>query len=114
MNENSIEFLIEVLTPELAAFVFCESKEKLFEYGDNFNIMPAEVKARLDFLLKIIKHLEEICNDEGVRQWFFRPRVRLNGISPIIIFYKGRWKPEDELPQAVMRFAESLCDADVT
>src|SRR3989344_1079051 len=107
MNENPVEFLIEVLTPELAAFVLCESKEKLFEYGDNFNIMPAEVKARLDFLLKIIGYLEGAYDERGVRQWFFRPRVQLNGISPIIVFYKGRWKPEDELPQVVMHLAES-------
>src|SRR3989338_3435274 len=98
-NENRVEFLIEVLTPELAAFVLCESKEKLFEYEDNFNTMLAEVKARLDFLLKIIGYLEGSYNKTGVRQWFFRPRAQLNSISPVIIFYKGRWKPEDEMPQ---------------
>ena len=113
-NENSVEFLTDVLTPELAAFVLCGTKERLFEYETNPETMPAAVKARLDFLLKIIKHLEGAYNEEGICQWFFRPRTQLGGKKPAEIFQRGRWNPEEELPQKVLRLAESLGDANST
>ena len=50
----------------------------------------------------------------GVRQWFIRPRVELGGKEPAEIFQRGRWKPEDEMPQIIMRIAESLGDANST
>jgi len=69
---------------------------------------------RLDFLLKIIGYLGGAYDEIGVRQWFIRPRVELGGKEPAEIFQRGRWKPEDEMPQIIMRIAESLGDANST
>lgn len=63
--------------------------------------------ARLDFLSEVIENLRGGYNDLGIRSWFLRARVQLNGKSPADILCDN-WSPSDSGPQDVLRISETL------
>lgn len=64
------------------------------------------VAARLHWLALLIDQLEGTYNAYGIRRWFQRPRVALDGEAPQDRL-KGEWDPDDEAVRPLMALAQS-------
>lgn len=73
--------------------------------------MPGEppdiVEDRLDVIFEIVGYLRGSHNAFGVRRWFYRTRVQLDGRSPSDIL-QGDWDPDDDEVQEVLELAQWL------
>jgi hypothetical protein len=67
---------------------------------------PDLVAARLHWLALLIDQLEGTYNAYGIRRWFQRPRVALEGKAPQDRL-KGDWDPDDEAVRPLMALAQS-------
>lgn len=63
-------------------------------------------RARLATLAQIVADLRVTHNDDGVLQWFGKPRYPLRGKAPLEIL-RGDWSPDDPTVQVVCRLAEA-------
>ncbi len=105
--------LIETLgSDELAALVGV-SASSIARYAREERPTPDEVAERLHFLALIVGDLRGSYNDVGVRRWFHRPRVPLDGRPPKELL-KASWSPSEPGPLAVAALARSLTYGAVT
>lgn len=78
---------------------------------------PADdnVARRLDHLAAIVEELRWSWTEEGVRQWFLRPRIALfEDRTPAQILEGGRWNPNDPGPKVLLDLAISGRSSDAT
>lgn len=64
------------------------------------------VAARLHWLALLIDQLEGTYNAYGIRRWFQRPRMALDGQSPLDRL-KGDWDPDDDPVRPILTLAQS-------
>lgn len=99
--------LLGTLGPELLWRLLGISASSLRRYAAARRGTPDDVAERLHFLALIVTDLTGSLNDFGVRRWFTRPRVALDGRSPAQLL-KGRWTPDGAGPARVRALAYAL------
>ena len=68
---------------------------------------PDKVADRLHLLALVVDGLAGSYNDYGIRRWFERPRVQLDGRAPGEVLH-GSWSSEDPGPRRVRELADRL------
>ena len=69
--------------------------------------VPDDVAGRLHLVAQVVGNLAGSYNDRGIRRWFERPRVQLDGQSPEDIL-KGQWGTDDPTVTCVASLAADL------
>lgn len=106
---HDFDALQNALGFDLMVVLLGVSRNKLFEYDADFNSMPRDIMARLDFIIELVGYLIGAYNDEGVQNWFFRQRAQLDNKAPVQIFCcRDGWRPEDPWPQKVLELAQAI------
>jgi len=99
--------LVAVLGPDLLAQLLRISVSSLRRYLARGRRTPDVIADRLHFLALVFADLAGSYNDFGVRRWFERPRVLLDGKSPGQLL-KGDWRVDDAGPTRVRELAYAL------
>ena len=102
--------LMSIFGVNLLAGLIGISSTSLRRYQSGARVMPDKVKARLQFLSLIVEHLAGAYNDVGIRRWFERKRVLLQGRSPVEIL-SNEWKPQSSSPTKIRQLAYSLASS---
>lgn len=105
--------LAEVLGLDLLGRLLSISGSSVRRYRANARTTPDDVAERLHFLSLVAGDLAGAYNEIGVRQWFERKRVQLDGRTPSD-WLKGRWKPGQPGPRRVRDLARALVSSPVT
>lgn len=99
-----------VLGWDLLAAMANSSPVSLRRYASTVREAPDDVGGRLHLLAKIVGNLKGAYNDAGIRRWFERPRVQLQGHAPKDLLH-GDWTPDQPEVLAVQDLANSLAGA---
>lgn len=102
--------VIAVLGEELTGELVGVSASSLRRYRSTQRHTPDAVAARLHWVALIVADLAGAYNDRGVRRWFSRPRVQLEGRAPAELL-EGAWEPDEAGPTAVAELAAALAGA---
>jgi hypothetical protein len=102
-----------VLGLDLLARLLGISVSSSRRYRANARTTPDDVAERLHFLSLVVGDLTGAYNEIGVRQWFERKRVQLDGRTPLE-WLKGRWKPAQPGPRRVQDLARALTASPTT
>ena len=113
MPESVWKQLTRVLGIEDLAQLLGVSAASIRRYTRTTRTTPDEVAARLHWLALVVGDLSGAYNEIGIRQWFDRRRVPLDGRTPTEILM-GSWKPDDAGPQRVRSLAHALVDSPAT
>jgi hypothetical protein len=105
--------LTAVLGLDLLARLSSTSTSSLRRYAAAERVAPDDVAARLHHLARINAHLAGGYNDFGIRRWYARPRVQLEGQAPENLL-SGAWDPDGPGPQRALALAESLNSSPAT
>jgi hypothetical protein len=105
--------MIGVLGLDLLARLLGISVTSCRRYRANARTTPDDVAERLHFLSLVVGDLAGAYNEIGVRQWFERRRVQLDGRTPFE-WLKGRWKPAQPGPRRVQELARALAASPAT
>ncbi len=89
------------------------SAPSIRRYARTIRNTPDAVAGRLHWLALIVGDLAGAYNEIGIRQWFDRKRVQLDGRTPTQLL-TGEWKPDDPGPQHVRSLAHSLAGSPAT
>lgn len=92
------------------ALMVHSSPASLRRYAATLREAPDDVAGRLHLLAKIIGSLKGAYNEAGIRRWFSRPRVQLDGQAPGDLL-RGDWTPDQPEVLAVRVLADSLLGA---
>lgn len=104
--DNLLAGLIDISSTSIQRYSLGETQ--------NGRPTPDDVAGRLHFLALVIGDLAGAYNDEGIRQWFTKPRKQaFNGAAPIDLL-AGDWKPDQSKPLTVRNFARSLTHSAAT
>lgn len=101
------ESLGVTIGPELLSQLLAISTSSLRRYAAGRRRTPDDIAERLHFLALVVTDLSGSLNDFGVRRWFTRPRVALDGKSPARLL-KGKWMPDASGPGRVRALARAL------
>ena len=96
----------EVLDDDLLAGLLAISQVSLRRYAKGDRACPDLIAARLHWLALVIEQLEGTYNAYGMRRWFQRPRIALEGQAPVDRL-QGPWDPDDNAVQAILALAQS-------
>ena len=99
-----------VFGDEVLAGLLEVSLASLRRYAIGERETPVLVASRLHWLALVVAHLSGAYNDFGIRRWFERPRVQLDGLSPRAALGAG-WHPDDDGAGRVLRLAATLTGA---
>lgn len=99
--------LVATLGLELLSQLLGLSTSSLRRYAAGTRRTPDDVADRLHFIVLVMTDLTGSLNDFGVRRWFMRPRVALDGKSPAQLL-RGKWTPDGAGPARVRELARSL------
>ena len=91
----------------LAVLVGGISASSLRRYAGGERDTPDQVAWRLHVLARILAALRGAYNEYGIRWWFERPRVQLEGKTPGSVLLAAS-KPDDPGVEKVTRLAEAL------
>jgi len=105
--EYEWERLSGILGVELLADLVSISRISVRRYRTAARSTPDSIAARLHFLAMIVGDLSGAYNDMGIRQWFHRKRVQLDGRAPSELL-TGDWNPRDPGPARVRELARAL------
>jgi hypothetical protein len=105
--------LVEVLGLELLSRLLVISGSSIRRYRTNARTTPDDVAERLHFLSLIVGDLAGAYNEIGIRQWFERKRVQLDGRTPLD-WLKAPWKPDQAGPRRVQDLARALVASPAT
>jgi hypothetical protein len=105
--------LTAVLGLDLLAKLSGSSTSSLRRYAAAERVAPDGVAARLHHLARINAHLAGGYNDFGIRRWYARPRVQLEGQSPTELL-AGAWDPDAPGAQRALALAEALNSSPAT
>ena len=105
--------LMEVLGLELLSRLLVISGSSIRRYRANARTTPDDVAERLHFLSLIVGDLAGAYNEIGIRQWFERKRVQLDGRTPLD-WLKAPWKPDQAGPRRVQDLARALVASPAT
>jgi len=98
--------LTEVLGSDLLSRLLGASASSVRRYKAASRTTPDDVAARLHFLSLIVGDLSGAYNEIGIRQWFERKRVQLDGRTPLDWLEAG-WKLDEPRPQRVRELARA-------
>jgi uncharacterized protein (DUF2384 family) len=105
--------LSDVLGLDLLAKLACSSASSLRRYAAGERAAPDDVAARVHHLARVNAHLAGGYNDYGIRRWYARPRVQLEGRAPAEVL-SGAWDPDGDGPQRALGLAEALNSSPAT
>lgn len=105
--------VLEVLGLELLPRLLGISATSVRRYKAAARTTPDDVAGRLHFLSLILGDLSGAYNEIGIRQWFERERVQLDGRAPIDLL-TAPWKPGQPRPQLVEDLARALTASPAT
>lgn len=105
--------LIRVLGVEMLGGLLGTSVASIRRYARTVRTTPDDVAGRLHWLALIVGDLAGAYNEIGIRQWFDRKRVQLDGRTPAQLL-AGGWKPDDPGPQRVRSLAHALVGSPAT
>ncbi|MBX3141569.1 MAG: hypothetical protein KF875_12500 [Trueperaceae bacterium] len=95
--------LIATLGEERLAALLLVSKSSVQRYARGKRQAPEVIVERLHWLALLVGYLHGVYNDFGVRRWFDRPRVQLDGLSPAeALESDGIWTPDTPWAVRVM------------
>lgn len=78
--------MLDILEDDLLARLLCVSNSSLRRYRSNERSTPDAVAERLHVISQVVSDLSGSYNDFGIRRWFYRPRVQLDGAPPVDVF----------------------------
>jgi hypothetical protein len=90
-----------------AAVLLAIPTADLRAYRDGSHAVPAVVAGRIRYLVLVTDQLVGAYDPAGVRRWWQRPRVALDGRSPRGALGRD-WDPVDSNASAVLALARSL------
>lgn len=96
-----------ILGAELLSALLGISASSLRRYGKGARHTPDAVAVRLHFLALVVADLAGSYNELGVRQWFERRRVQLEGKTPAQLL-RGEWNVESSGATRVRELARAL------
>ncbi|MBI4635656.1 MAG: hypothetical protein HY727_04845 [Candidatus Rokubacteria bacterium] len=105
--------LVRILGVDMLERLLGISAPSIRRYARTIRNTPDDVAGRLHWLALIVGALAGAYNEIGIRQWFDRKRVQLDGRTPSQLLMGG-WKPEDPGPQRVRSLAHSLAGSPAT
>jgi hypothetical protein len=111
--DSEWKHLTRVLGIDILERLLGISAASIRRYTRTTRTTPDDVAARLHWLALIVGDLSSAYNEIGMRQWFGRKRVQLDGRTPGQLL-TGRWKPDDQGPQRVRHLAHALVDSPAT
>jgi hypothetical protein len=89
------------------------STSSIRRYASEERVAPDDVAARFHHLARINAHLAGGYNDFGIRRWYIRKRVQLDGQAPAEAL-SGAWDPDADGPQRALKLAEALNSSPAT
>jgi hypothetical protein len=92
------------------ALMVHSSPASLRRYASTLREAPDDVAGRLHWLAKVVGDLRGAYNDAGIRRWFDRPRVQLQGQAPNDLLHQ-EWTPDQPEIAAVRSLSTSLAGA---
>jgi hypothetical protein len=98
---------------ERLASLLGTSSPSVRRYCSGARSTPDALAARLHFLATTVGDLAGAYNEIGIRRWFDRSRVLLEGKAPVD-FLKGNWNPEGPGPRRVRELARALTASPAT
>lgn len=110
LPENEARELASVFGWDSLATLVNSSPASLRRYASTLRKAPDDVAGRLHLLAKVVGDLKGAYNDAGIRRWFERPRVQLDGRAPRDLL-RGEWTPDQSHVLAVRGLANSLVGA---
>jgi hypothetical protein len=105
--------LVRVLGVDMLERLLGISAPSIRRYARTVRNTPDEVAGRLHWLALIVGDLAGAYNEIGIRQWFGRKRVQLDGRTPTQLL-TGQWRPDDPGPHRVRSLARSLAGSPAT
>ena len=105
--------LVRVLGIDMLERLLGISAPSIRRYARTVRNTPDEVAGRLHWLALIVGDLAGAYNEIGIRQWFDRKRVQLDGRTPSQLL-TGQWRPDDPGPLRVRSLAHSLAGSPAT
>jgi hypothetical protein len=102
--------LLETLGEDLLARLVCISPSSLRRYAAGARRAPDIVVGRLHTLALVVADLAGAYNDCGIRRWFARPRIVLEGRSPEGVL-AGEWDADGPEASRVRRLAAGVVGA---
>ena len=105
--------LMRVLGVDVLERLLGISAPSIRRYTRTVRTTPDEVAGRLHCLALIVGDLAGAYNEMGIRQWFDRKRVQLDGRTPAQLL-TGQWRPDDPGPHRVRSLAHSLTGSPAT
>ena len=115
MGDSDKWSVLKILEPEFVAQCVGVSESSIRRYLVGKRRPAEDVARRLDHLAAIVEEIRWSWTTEGVRRWFFRPRIAfLDGRSPAQILQGGKWNPDDPELQVLLSLAISGRSSDAT
>ena len=105
--------LMAVLGLDLVAQLSGASTSSIRRYASEERVAPDDVAARLHHLARINANLAGGYNDFGIRRWYTRQRVQLDGRAPAAAL-SGAWDPDADGPQRALMLAQALNSSPAT
>jgi len=109
--ETEWQRLRALLTDDLIAKMTAVSEQSIRRYASGERPTPDEVAARLHWLALTAGDLQGAYNDDGVRNWFQRPRKSFGERSPLVILGGRSWTPSDDDALRIRKFARDLTES---
>ena len=105
--------LVRVLGVDMLERLLGISAPSIRRYARTVRTTPDSLAGRLHWLALIVGDLAGAYNEIGIRQWFGRKRVQLDGRTPAQLL-TGQWRPDDPGPHRVRSLAHSLTGSPAT
>lgn len=102
--------LTEAISDDILAKLLVISDQSVRRYASGERTTPEEVVARLHFLCLVVGDLRGAYNEDGVRNWFRRPRKTFGDRTPLDLLGKAPWSPADKGPVLIRNFSRSLVE----
>lgn len=100
-----------LLNDDMVAKIIGISEQSVRRYATDERATPDDVAARLHWLALTTGDLQGAYNDDGVRNWFKRPRKSFGDKSPIAILGGQSWSPAAEEAKRIRKFARELTES---
>jgi uncharacterized protein (DUF2384 family) len=113
LTEYEWPALMKIFGTEELARILRISESSLNRYATGSRATPDRIAERLHFIALIVGDLRGAYNEVGVRRWFHRRRISLDGRAPIELLGDD-WMPEEEGAETVRELAHSLLFASAT
>lgn len=112
LPDREVPELLRVFDRDELAALACTSSVSLGRYLSGSRAWPDDLAARTHWLSLVLSDLEGAYNRFGVRRWFDRERVQLEGRSPRQVL-GAEWDPASPDVERVRQLAASLAGVGV-